>query len=399
MVEKRNRVGTVYFEDQTGEIKAKMCTECGEIKCMEDFASAKRCLGGRNSVCRSCRKRQNTRVKSCVICGSPYNTTNINSKYCSDLCRGRKVAKYSIDEVKKIFKDKNYILTDSEYTDAHTPLRFICNKGHNTTISLVSLKRGSQCRKCVRERIASQQRHAFEFVKSEFEKRGYKLLSTNYQNSDQKLDVECDKGHQFKMSYGVFQRGSGCTKCSWELSAERQKHELSHVVKIFSIEGCTLLSEEYKNNRSLLDFICSCGNKDKVSLQCFNRGQRCSFCNKKKMIGENHPFYNPKLTDEERYKNRDYSEYINWRKSVYERDSYTCVTCNNRGGDLNAHHLDGYGWCEERRTDVSNGVTLCNDCHTDFHVKYGYGNNTEKQFNDWFSIRNQDAYIASFYFA
>ena len=45
-----------------------------------------------------------------------------------------------------------------------------------------------------------------------------------------------------------------------------------------------------------------------------------------------------------------------------------------------AHHLDGFHWCKEHRFDVENGITLCNDCHRDFHFYYGSKHNTEHQF-------------------
>lgn len=120
------------------------------------------------------------------------------------------------------------------------------------------------------------------------------------------------------------------------------------------------------------------------------------FCNKKcygswkseQMQGENNYFYDSELTDEYRqqYKEdkRVGSEMDNWRKQVYERDNYTCQHCgSNKSGTLNAHHKDGYHWCEERRHDVSNGVTLCKDCHDEFHSIYGYKNNTQQQFEEW----------------
>lgn len=60
-------------------------------------------------------------------------------------------------------------------------------------------------------------------------------------------------------------------------------------------------------------------------------------------------------------------EYSEWRTSVFERDDYTCQRCGKRGGKLNAHHIERYRDCIERRTDVSNGVTLCEDCHRLIH--------------------------------
>lgn len=96
------------------------------------------------------------------------------------------------------------------------------------------------------------------------------------------------------------------------------------------------------------------------------------------LIGENSPSWNPNITDEERKIKRQYPEYIQWRKDVYERDNYTCQKCNIRGNRLNAHHIESYANNKELRTNLENGITLCKDCHKDFHCIYGHNNNKEQ---------------------
>lgn len=103
---------------------------------------------------------------------------------------------------------------------------------------------------------------------------------------------------------------------------------------------------------------------------------------KKAHSGENSPVYNHNLTQEERENSRKIEGYDAWAKQVKENANYTCDCCGKRGGILNSHHLDGYHWCEEKRTDIANGVCLCKECHDKFHSKefYGKGNNTEEQY-------------------
>ena len=52
-----------------------------------------------------------------------------------------------------------------------------------------------------------------------------------------------------------------------------------------------------------------------------------------------------------------------WRRAVFERDSYTCSCCGRRGGNLHADHILPFSICEELRFDVDNGRTLCAACH------------------------------------
>lgn len=102
------------------------------------------------------------------------------------------------------------------------------------------------------------------------------------------------------------------------------------------------------------------------------------------ITGEKHPKWNSELTDEDRIDSRKYPEYDSWRRKVFERDDYTCQRCKCRtGGNLNAHHINGYHWDENSRIEVDNGITLCNDCHKEFHKLYGYGNNDLFQFSQY----------------
>lgn len=79
----------------------------------------------------------------------------------------------------------------------------------------------------------------------------------------------------------------------------------------------------------------------------------------------------PELEKERRQsiEGRRCSEYKAWRKAVYERDTYTCQKCGEKGGRLNAHHIKPYAFYMELRYSVPNGITLCEKCHRDEHRK------------------------------
>lgn len=63
-------------------------------------------------------------------------------------------------------------------------------------------------------------------------------------------------------------------------------------------------------------------------------------------------------------------EYSAWRYEVFHRDGFTCQRCGDeRGGNLNAHHIQSFADYPDLRLDVSNGITLCESCHELEHYK------------------------------
>jgi predicted restriction endonuclease len=70
----------------------------------------------------------------------------------------------------------------------------------------------------------------------------------------------------------------------------------------------------------------------------------------------------------ESVKVRTSMEYRIWRTEVYKRDDYTCQVCHIKSGSgqtvyLNAHHIKPFSKFPELRFDITNGVTLCKQCH------------------------------------
>jgi len=109
--------------------------------------------------------------------------------------------------------------------------------------------------------------------------------------------------------------------------------------------------------------------------------------------GEKHPNYNPNKTEEERIKGRAYPEYKEFIKKVFIRDKNTCQCCGNYANTV--HHLYAYASYPEYRTDETQALCLCNNCHSAFHnwhlMTYGYnekGKNTKEQFEEWSGIKN-----------
>ena len=82
-----------------------------------------------------------------------------------------------------------------------------------------------------------------------------------------------------------------------------------------------------------------------------------------KIRGKNH--FNWKGGTSKGYRKgyRDNLVYKKWRKKVFERDDYTCQSCRITGVYITAHHVKSFAKYPELRLEVSNGITLCEECH------------------------------------
>ena len=70
---------------------------------------------------------------------------------------------------------------------------------------------------------------------------------------------------------------------------------------------------------------------------------------------------------------RNSSKFINWRKSIFERDKYRCIKCGIKGDKayLQADHIKPFAYFPKLRFSLDNGRTLCRECHKKTDT-YGY---------------------------
>lgn len=98
--------------------------------------------------------------------------------------------------------------------------------------------------------------------------------------------------------------------------------------------------------------------------------KRCKKCRTKHdLSGENHWAWKGGISKEYR-RIRATNEYAIWRKTVLERDSYTCVICGDhnfkgRGVSvvMQVDHIKPFYLYPDLRFDLDNGRTLCVTCH------------------------------------
>ena len=147
--------------------------------------------------------------------------------------------------------------------------------------------------------------------------------------------------------------------------------------------------ENDKHGKTQWLCICRCGNETIVTGSHLGNGntKSCGCLYKETvtegMRGSKNPMWKDGISTEDNIF-RNSKEMREWRFEIYKRDNCTCQKCNERGGKLQAHHLLGFAQYPEARLIVDNGVTLCLNCHKEFHTLYGIKSFTPEDYNKYY---------------
>ena len=203
--------------------------------------------------------------------------------------------------------------------------------------------------------------------------------------------VRCDCGQEKIVTSGSLK--NGIISCGCYALQKKKDRKVNLVGKRYDRLIVQKEMGKNKHGQFLWECLCDCGNKkvivgmslisgDTHSCGCFNK--EASY---KRLNGINHWNYNPLLTNEYRKTKRNLRNGYDWTKDIFRRDNFTCQICFERGCYLTAHHLNGWHWFKEGRFDMSNGITLCRNCHEEFHKTFGKTKNTKEQFGKFIKVK------------
>ncbi len=121
--------------------------------------------------------------------------------------------KPTIEFIRSKFEKEGYVLLDDVYINSTQKLSYTCPQGHKHSISWDNWQQGRRCLYCNIGKKGNNIKFTIEFIRSEFEKEGYILLTDVYVNCSQKLKYICPKRHQHSIIWSSWQRGRRCPTC------------------------------------------------------------------------------------------------------------------------------------------------------------------------------------------
>jgi hypothetical protein len=182
----------------------------------------------------------NKKLNFICACNKPFTTTfydfkTKNKRQCNDCSYnnlGSKLA-YNYDFVKKYIEDMGYLLLSKEYVSCKEDLILLCPNNHIFNMNFDHFKNhNNRCPYC-----CINKKKTIEEIKSNLLEYGFELLSPEYKNNNQELEILCTNNHKILINYVDFQTkikiGTVCRECKLNeqivYSTELNKYLRNHL--------------------------------------------------------------------------------------------------------------------------------------------------------------------------
>lgn len=159
--------------------------------------------------------------------------------------------KHTIEECIELAKSKNGECLSIKYVNARTKLEWKCNKGHIWNATFNTIKK-CWCPICGTVSMANKQKSGIEECRQFAINKNGRCLAIDYNNSDEKIEWECEYKHTWLASYSNIKHGGyWCPAC-----AKNKKHTIEDCVKAANEKDGYCLSTIYENVHSKIIWKC-----------------------------------------------------------------------------------------------------------------------------------------------
>jgi len=191
-------------------------------------------------------------------------------------CNREEKCKDDLKQIARIAKEHGGKCLSEKHVNDKTKLIFQCSEGHIWKSFPQTIKRGHWCYKCNTAIVHQRRRkHTAEELQKYAASRGGKMLSPVYGNYVKPLLWQCSEGHTWKASvYSVVGKGSWCRKCF----SKTLRLDFDQIKRSARKYGGTLLSKEYKDAKSVLQWKCKSGHVFEALPRDVRNGKWCADC-------------------------------------------------------------------------------------------------------------------------
>lgn len=171
--------------------------------------------------------------------------------------------------------------------------------------------------------------YSFDYIKQKFKDENYTLLSNCYINANTKLKYICPNGHEHSVNWNSWKKGNRCVYCTGNI-----KHTYEYVKQSFTVENYTLLSTKYNNLSSKLYYRCPNNHVHYTTFNNWNKGRRCPTCYKNNNKEQNSSYWKGGITKKNLALYDTYAPQISFcekiRKDPIDLDilQVKCIKCN-----------------------------------------------------------------------
>jgi hypothetical protein len=179
-------------------------------------------------------------------------------------------APHTIQEMHKIAALHGGRCLSKEYIDQHSPLKWMCEKGHTFDMDYKIIHQGAWCMQCAG---GNKKQNRLDVLNEIAAQHGGKLLSTDYKNSELALLWQCKERHEWKASAHYIIRGKWCPRCAGVV-----RYTIADMQLFAAKKGGKCLSAEYFSVETKLQWQCSEGHVWMAKPNTILRGSWCRKC-------------------------------------------------------------------------------------------------------------------------
>ena len=258
--------------------KGSWCPACAGVR-RGTIQEMRKVAASRGGACLS-ETYENTATKLSWRCsaGHEWSAASLHIKkghWCPHCAR---VARLTLQEMRRIAADRLGQLLSSEYVGSSKPLRWKCAAGHEWDARPLSIKSGTWCPFCARNRKLKLEEMC-EIARAQ----GGKCLSTTYKNACTPLLWECKHRHRWKacsdkVKSGARRKGTWCLQCYNTRRIFRARQSIQAMRALASSRAGKCLSTEYAGSKSKLTWQCELKHRWDAAPVRVAQGTWCPVC-------------------------------------------------------------------------------------------------------------------------